>query len=93
MVEKITAIGEGIEFVPKKSSVSVRTNKQFVLIQPSTKSRIDLGLKLRNKPTEGRLEGSGPFGSMCTHRVKIFALEDVDEELMGWIEEAYAESL
>lgn len=92
LVEKISAIGEEIEFVPKKSSVSVRTKKQFVLIQPSTKSRIDLGLKLRHKATEGRLEGSGPFGSMCTHRVQLFAIEDVDEELMGWIKEAYAES-
>ena len=92
LVEQISGMGEEIEFVPKRASVSVKTKKQFALIQPSTKTRIDLGLKLRNKPIGERLQGSGPFGSMCTHRVQLFSIDDVDEELLEWIREAYAES-
>ena len=47
--QKINDLGTGIEFVPKKANVSVKTKKQFALIQPSTKTRIDIGLKLRDQ--------------------------------------------
>ncbi len=87
--KEISKFGKDIEFIPKKASVSVKRKYQFVLIQPSTKTRIDLGLKLKGKDTTGRLEGSGPFGSMCTHRVQITDISQVDKELLEWINEAY----
>jgi|TARA_B110000211_G_scaffold195115_1_gene223617 hypothetical protein len=40
-----------------------------------------------------RLENSGPFGAMCTDRVRISSIEDVDEELMDWMLEAYQASI
>jgi len=92
LVRKIKTIGDGIEIVPKKANVSIKTKKQFVLIQPSTKTRIDVGLKLRDKPTTDRLKNSGSFGAMCTHRVEIFTKEDVDHELQDWVTEAYEQS-
>jgi hypothetical protein len=39
-----------------------------------------------------RLENSGPFGSMCSHRVKISQIDEIDNELKGWIKEAYKAS-
>jgi hypothetical protein len=42
-------------------------------------------------PTE-RLETSGPFGTMCTHRVQLTELEHVDNELIKWIKEAYEQA-
>ncbi len=92
LVRKIKKLGDGIEVVPKKSSVSIKTKKQFALIQPSAKTRIDLGLKLRDKPTGKRLQNSGPFGAMCTHRVEIFEKSDIDNELLDWLKEAYEKS-
>jgi len=92
LIEKIKTLGDGIEVVPKKANVSIKTKKQFALIQPSTKTRIDLGLKLRDTPTTERLKNSGIFGAMCTHRVEIFAKEDVDNEVMIWLREAYQQS-
>lgn len=89
LVEKIKPLGSDIDFVPKKSSVSCVRKKQFTLIQPSTKTRIDLGLKFKDKPHVGRLETSGPFGAMCTHRVQLTEISQVDDELLGWIKEAY----
>ena len=87
--KEIGKLGKDIEFVPKKSSVSVKRKYQFVLIQPSTKTRMDLGLKLKGKDTGKRLEGSGPFGAMCTHRVQVTDIKDIDKELLGWIKESY----
>lgn len=85
----ISTFGDDIEFVPKKASVSIRRKKQFALIQPSTKTRVDLGLKIKGKEPAGRLEGSGPFGSMCTHRVKLSEAGEVDGEVIAWLKEAY----
>ena len=85
----IQKFGDDIEFAPKKANVSVRRKKQFLLIQPSTKTRMDLGLKLKGVEITDRLENSGPFGSMCTHRVRIESVAEIDDELLAWIHEAY----
>jgi hypothetical protein len=36
-----------------------------------------------------RLGNSGPFGTMCTHRVQISQADQIDDELFGWLKEAY----
>ena len=87
--KEIGKLGKDIEFIPKKANVSVKRKYQFVLIQPSTKLRMDLGLKLKGKDIGDRLEGSGPFGAMCTHRVQVTDISDIDLELLDWIKEAY----
>lgn len=86
-------LGNDITITPKKGSVSVIRKRQFALIKPATKTRIDLGLKIKDKPTGNRLENSGPFGTMCTHRVKLTTTEDVDDELKAWLKEAYEKSI
>ena len=88
----ISKFGGDVDVAPKKSAVSFRVKRQFALIQPSTKKRIDLGLKFNNKAVDGRLENSGPFGTMCTHRVQLTEIEQVDNELLAWIKAAYEEA-
>ena len=92
LLSVVTSLGNDVKVVPKKTSVSIVRNKQFALIKPATKTRIDLGLKLREKPIGDRLEGSGPFGTMCTHRVRISDKNEVDAELKEWLQEAYMEA-
>ena len=77
---------------PKKAYVSLRRNKQFGLIQPSTATRVDVGLRLGDMPPAGRLEASGSFNSMVTHRVRINDAKDIDAELLAWLEQAYEAS-
>ena len=89
MESAIKKIGSDITITPKKDSVSFIRKRQFTLIKPATKTRIDLGLKLKGKPITDRLENSGPFGAMCTHRVKISEADEIDSELLEWIKEAY----
>lgn len=93
LISFLKTLGEDITITPKKGSVSVIRKRQFVLIKPATKTRIDLGFKLKDKPTTERLENSGPFGTMCTHRVQITELSEIDQELKGWIKEAYEKSI
>ncbi|MEP0264689.1 DUF4287 domain-containing protein [Dokdonia sp.] len=85
----VKGFGEDVVITPKKTSVSIIRKKQFALIKPATKTRIDLGLKLKDTPITERLENSGPFGTMCTHRVKLSNSSEVDDELISWLQEAY----
>lgn len=89
LLEVVKAFGEDVIVTPKKASVSIIRKRQFALIKPATKTRIDLGLKLKDKPITDRLENSGPFGTMCTHRVKLSEVDQIDEQLIMWLEEAY----
>ena len=89
LLEEIKKLGDDITITPKKGSVSIIRKKQFTLIKPATKTRVDLGLKIKDKPTTARLENSGPFGTMCTHRVRLTDAAEVDAELIAWIAEAY----
>jgi hypothetical protein len=92
LLKTFTHLGSDVKVVAKKSAVSLRVTRQFALSQPSTKKRIDLGLKLNNTPHSERLGTSGPFGTMCTHRVQLTELEQVDNELIKWIKEAYEQA-
>ena len=89
LLSKIDEFGNDITITPKKDSVSFIRKRQFILIKPATKTRIDIGLKLKGKELTERLENSGPFGAMCTHRVRLSSIEDVNLELIEWLKEAY----
>lgn len=93
LIQYVKSLGSDVTITPKKGSVSIIRKRQFILIKPATKSRIDLGFKLKDKPTTDRLGDSGPFGTMCTHRVQLSNISDVDTELKLWIKEAYDKSV
>jgi predicted transport protein len=93
LMSVIRGFGNDITISPKKDSVSIIRKRQFALIKPATKTRIDLGLKIKNKDPEGRLENSGPFGVMCSHRVRLEAIEDIDHDVLAWLREAYEQSV
>ena len=85
----VSAFGTDVERAPKKTYVSLRRAKQFGLVQPSTKTRVDLGLNLKGVAPVGRLEPSGSFNAMCTHRVRLAAPGEVDAEVIAWLRAAY----
>lgn len=80
-------LGGDVEVAPKKASVSLRRKKQFALVTPATKTRIDLGLALKGDPAAGRLEAGD---AMCSHRVRLESADDFDDEVRGWMAEAYS---
>ncbi|MEY3421600.1 MAG: hypothetical protein RIR48_1896 [Bacteroidota bacterium] len=93
LLDVITSMGEDITIAPKKDSVSFIRKRQFALVKPASKARVDLGLKLKNAQLSGKLENSGPFGAMCTNRIQITNLEDIDAETVSWLREAYHQSV
>jgi predicted transport protein len=89
LLSKVNGLGDDVEVSPKKAYVSLRRQKQFAIVQPSTPTRLDVGLNLKGLAPHGRLEASGSFNAMCTHRVRVEKLDDLDAELMGWVKKAY----
>ena len=89
IVSYAETLGSDVELAPKKSSHSLRRKKQFALIVPATKTRIDLGLALKGDAPQGRLES---YNAMCSHRVRLETADDFDEEVKAWMKEAYSRS-
>ena len=85
----VEAFGPDVELSPKKNYVSLRRSKQFGIVQPSTKTRVDVALNLNGAGPDGRLEVSGSFNAMVSHRVRVSDPSEVDEELIGWLRQAY----
>jgi predicted transport protein len=88
LVKHISKFGPDVEFSPKKAYVSLRRSKQFGLIQP-TAARVDVGIVLKDVAPGERLEASGSFNAMVTHRVRISNVREVDSALIGWLRQAY----
>ena len=87
---EVRALG-AVDIAPKKGYLSLRRRKQFAMVQPSTTSRIDVGLILpATTPATGRLESAAKFNPLFTHRVRITAATDLDDEIRGWLATAYA---
>jgi predicted transport protein len=92
LLNEIKSFGDDVEISPKKAYVSLRRKKQFAILQPSTKARLDVGLNLKSTETAGVLEAAGSWNSMCTHRIKIEQTTDVTPSVINWIRTAYEQA-
>ena len=92
LIVEIKKLGNDIEFAPKKTYVSLRRKKQFAIIQPSTKDRLDIGLNIKAVPPSGNVIAAGSWNAMCTHRVKIEEEKMINKELIEWVMKAYEQA-
>ncbi len=89
LMTKILAFGTDIEQAPKKGYMSLRRQTQFATLHPSTKTRFDLGLKLKGIEPTARLEKAGSWNAMVSHRVRLESVKGVNEEVIRWLRAAY----
>jgi len=90
LIKEISKFGKDVELAPKKAYVSLRRNKQFGLIQPSTKTRVDIGVNLKSVEPGGVKAGS--WNTMVSHRIRIEDVKDVNKEVVKWLKQAYENS-
>ncbi len=76
------------ETAPKKAYVSLRRKKQFAMLGPSAKGSIELGLNVAQLPPSARLKAMPP-GGMCQYTTRLSSIDEIDDELMGWLRAAY----
>jgi predicted transport protein len=90
LVQTGQQLGSDVTLAIRKSYVALVRGKQFAVIVPSTKTRLDLGLKFKEKPFTDRLVEANNLGSgSITHKVALTSMADVDEELLNWLKESY----
>ncbi|MEM8633751.1 MAG: DUF4287 domain-containing protein [Pseudomonadota bacterium] len=88
LAEFAVSLGSDVQVDPKKTSVALRRAKNFAVVTPATKTRIDLGINLKGEPGTERLLEEKP-GSMCTHKIRVESVDQVDDELKALLTEAY----
>lgn len=86
VVAAVRGLGDDVVVVIQKTGVALRRRKQLGVLAPATRTRVDLGLNLVDQARTGRLE---VVGGMCSHRVSLTSVEDVDDEVLGWLQAAY----
>ncbi len=89
IMAEVNKFGKDVEVAPKKAYVSLRRKKQFALIQPSTKERLDVGLNIKGAEPSGIVEDGKKWNAMCTHRIRIENEKSINKELFNWIKQAY----
>jgi len=76
------------EIAPKKGYLSLRRKKQFAMIGPGTKQRLEIGLNMKGVKANQRLQEQ-PTGGMCQYKVFLSSVDEVDDELIDWVRQAY----
>jgi Domain of unknown function (DUF5655) len=76
----------------RKTFVSLVTPRRtFARIQPTTKTRVDLGLRLDHPESSGRLQPSRIHETM-RFQISITAPGQVDSDVRKWMQQAYAQN-
>lgn len=91
IIDAAAELGEVI-IQARKTYVSLVTPRRtFARIQPTTKSRVDLGLRLEGHKLGGRLQPSKIQETMRL-QVGLTSLDDIDSEVLTWLQEAYEQN-
>lgn len=85
VVQCVGAFGDDVELAPKKTYVSLRRRKQFGQVGPAG-GQLEICLNLPGKVPSDRLKAAT---GMATHRVRITDASGLDDDLVGWLREAY----
>ena len=88
IIDAAAGLGE-VTIQTRKTYVSLVTPRRtFARIQPTTKSRVDLGLRLEAHQPGGRLQPSKIHETM-RHQISLASVDDLDSEVLNWLQEAY----
>ncbi|HBC78522.1 MAG TPA: DUF4287 domain-containing protein [Bacteroidales bacterium] len=89
LLHEIQLFGGDFEIAPKNAYVSLRRKKQFAILQPATKTRFEVGIILKGQEPKGKLEVINTPNAMCSHRINLAELKDIDKEVITWLRAAY----
>jgi hypothetical protein len=87
------ALGDDAKACPCQTMVPLYRENVFAQLKPTTNTRLDLGLCLRD--AKGKLParviptGGLEKGDRITHRIGIASVEEIDDEVKRWFKTAY----
>lgn len=85
------SLGNDVRVCPCQTMVPLYRNHVFAQIKPTTRTRIDLGLALKDTKVPRRLIDTGGLArkDRITHRIEIASIKDIDAEVTKWLKLAY----
>ena len=91
IIAATSSLGE-VTIQTRQTYVSLVTRRRtFARIQPTTKSRVDLALRLAGYKPGGRLQPS-KINETTPLQVSLYSQADVDDEVLGWLQKAYEQN-
>jgi predicted transport protein len=88
LIETIDTFGGEYKIDPKKTYVSLKRKKQFVILNPASKTRFEIGFNLKGVEAKGKLENEKPNG-ICSHKINLSDISEIDKEVIDWIKKAF----
>jgi predicted transport protein len=85
------ALGNDVVVEGRGTYVPFVRRRQFAAVAAATATRIDLGLRLPDPPAGDRLQPATAPGQ-ATHRVQLFSVADVDDEVRALLRAAYEQN-
>jgi hypothetical protein len=93
LVKQARKLGKDVVVTPCKTYVSLRRKKQFAIVKPTTRTRVDLCFTLSNVKPQGRLEAMRQAADeRLSHVIKIALPEEIDAEVKRWLLRAYEQN-
>jgi len=85
------SLGADVKVCPGKTIVPLYRKHVFAQIKPTTRTRIDLGLALKDTKVPKRLIDTGGLAKKdrITHRIEITSVKGIDAEVKKWLKIAY----
>src|ERR1041385_4382985 len=85
------SMGPDVKVCPCQTIVPLYRNHVFAQIKTTTRTRIDLGLALKDTKVPKRLIDTGGLAKKdrITHRIEITSPKDIDAEVKKWLKTAY----
>ena len=90
LLEQVAAFGNDVSVAAGGTYINLlRAEKKFGILQPASAERMDIGIKLKGKPAQGRFEAAGSWNAMVTHRIRVADPAEIDTEVISWLKSAY----
>jgi predicted transport protein len=86
-----TELGDDVVVEVRAGFVAVNRKRQFAAVQPATASRIDLGLRFVDPPSDERLKPAKAPGQ-STHKTGLTAADQVDDGIRALLRQAYEQN-
>jgi hypothetical protein len=92
LLELCFSIAKDVKACPCKTIVPLYRKHVFAQIKPTTRTRIDFGLALKDTKATGKMIDTGGYAKKdrITHRFEIASTKDITGEVKKWLKKAYA---
>jgi hypothetical protein len=92
LIDAAAGLGDVTIQARKTYASLVTPRRTFARVQPTTRDRVDLGLRLEGQKVGGRLQPS-KINETMQLQISLTALDQVDAEVLDWLQKAYEQNL